>query len=245
MEILGIDIGGSGIKAAPVDSVAGELLQPRERIATPSPSTPAAVAEIVRELVRHFNWTGPIGIGFPAIVRHQIVLTAANIDPAWIGVDGADLFSKATGCPVRMVNDADAAGLAEIAFGAGRGLRGSLILLTLGTGIGSALFYNGFLFPNSELGHIEMNGMIGEKFASAAVRKNEDLDWEEWTGRLNQYLAKIERLFAPDTIILGGGVSKKFSHFGPLLKTQADLMPAQLFNDAGIVGAAMAALRED
>lgn len=244
MDILGIDIGGSGIKAAPVDSTTGEFLLPRERRETPIPSTPDAVATTVREIVEHFQWKGPIGIGFPAIISGQTVRTAANIDQSWIGVDGNKLFAEATGCRVRLINDADAAGLAEVRFGAGQELKGSLLVLTLGTGIGSALFYNGQLFPNSELGHIEVKGLLAEKYAAASIRKEENLEWEEWTTRLNIYLAKIERIMAPDVIILGGGVSKKFEKFGPLLHTIATLLPATLFNDAGIVGAALGFLRD-
>ena len=244
MDILGIDIGGSGIKAAPVNTLTGEFLLPRERRETPSPSTPSAIARTVHEIVDHFQWKGPIGIGFPAIISGQMVRTAANIDRSWIDVDGNQLFSEATGCPVRLINDADAAGLAEVRFGAGRDLKGSLLVLTLGTGIGSALFYNGKLFPNSELGHIEIKGRIAEKYAAASIRKEEDLKWEEWTTRLNIYLTKIERIMAPDVIILGGGVSKKFEKFGLFLRTKATLLPATLFNDAGIVGAALGYLRD-
>lgn len=241
MEILGIDIGGSGIKGAPVDSEHGKLLQERHRVNTPQPATPEAVAGAVREVVDFFKWKGPVGIGFPAIIRHHVVFTAANIHESWIGQDGGKLFSESTGCPVKLLNDADAAGLAEVRFGAGRAQAGSLLILTLGTGIGSALFFNGLLFPNSEFGHIEMKGMVAEKYASAAVRKQEDLTWSEWGGRLNKYLLKMERLIAPDLIIIGGGVSKKFEKFAPFLDTTATILPAQLFNEAGVVGAALAA----
>lgn len=245
MEILGIDIGGSGIKAAPVDSDTGELLEERKRVETPLPATPRAMAESVRHLVDLFGWKGPIGIGFPAIVRKQVVCTAANIDGSWIGIDGNKLFAEATACPVKLLNDADAAGLAEVRFGAGRGQMGSLLVLTLGTGIGSALFYDGALFPNSEFGHIEMHGGAAEKYASAAVRKNEDLSWQEWAGRLNEYLARMERLIAPDVVILGGGVSKKFDKFSGYIDAQATVLPAQLFNEAGVVGAALALTLEE
>lgn len=244
MDILGIDVGGSGIKAAPVDSKTGRLLEERQRIITPSPATPEAIARAAGQLVASFHWKGPIGIGFPAIIRGQIVSTAANIDASWIGLDGNELFAQATGCAVRLLNDADAAGLAEMRFGSGRDQTGSVLVLTAGTGIGSALFYNGVLFPNTEFGHIEMKGLVAEKYASAAARKSHDLSWKAWGGRFNEYLQKMERLLAPDVIIIGGGVSKKFAKFERHLDLTATVFPAQLFNDAGIVGAALAFTRE-
>lgn len=240
MDILGIDIGGSGIKGAPVDSGTGRLLKERKRIETPAPATPEATIDAVCQLVRAFDWSGPIGIGFPALIRGQTVASAANLDSSWIGRDGNSSFAEATGCPVKILNDADAAGLAEVHFGAGRNEPGSLLVLTVGTGIGTALFYNGRLFPNTELGHIEMHGMAAEKYASALVRKAEDLSWEVWGKRFNEYLQKMERLLAPDTIVIGGGISKKFPKFAPYLDVQARLLPAELFNDAGIIGAAFA-----
>lgn len=240
MEILGIDVGGSGIKVAPVDSETGCLLGKRERIETPLPATPGMVAEAVGQLVRRFQWKGPIGIGFPAIIRAQVVCTAANIDDSWIGLNGRDLFAEATGCPVKLLNDADAAGLAEVRFGAGRGQMGSLLVLTAGTGIGSALFHKGNLFPNTEFGHIEMHGMAAETYASSTVRKREDLSWEAWGGRFNEFLQKMERLLAPDLMIIGGGVSRKFDKFAPCLDVRARLQPARLLNDAGVIGAALA-----
>ncbi len=241
MNILGIDIGGSGIKAAPVDTGCGRLLRERMRIDTPTPATPEAVSRVTRKLVCSFGWTGPIGIGLPAIIRSQIARTAANIAPEWIGVDARKLFSETTGCPVNVINDADAAGLAEMRFGAGRDKSGSVLVLTAGTGIGSALFHNGALFPNTEFGHIEMHGTPAEKFASAAVRNLEDLAWPEWGKRFNEFLQRLERLVAPDVIIIGGGISKKFKKFRPWLNTSADILPAEFHNDAGIVGAALAA----
>lgn len=243
MNILGIDIGGSGIKAAPVDSISGRLLQERQRITTPTPATPELIGKAAREIVEAFNWSGPVGIGFPGIISRQKILTAANLDESWIGCEGMQFFSEVTGCPVKLINDADAAGLAEMKFGSGRGETGSVMLLTAGTGIGSALFYEGVLFPNCELGHLEMRGMIAERYASAAIRKTEDLSWEEWGGRFNEYIQKIERLFAPDVIIIGGGISKRIEKFRPYLKARANLLAAQLFNDAGIVGAALAFTR--
>lgn len=241
MEILGIDVGGSGIKGAPVDTASGRLLADRIRLKTPSPATPNASRNIVRELVAHFRWKGPIGIGFPAIIRRQVIHTAANIDDSWIGIDGRKFFEESIPCPVTLVNDADAAGLAEMRLGAGQKREDSVLVLTLGTGIGSALFSEGRLFPNSELGHIEMRGMAAEKYTSAAVRESEALSWQEWASRLNEFLERIDRLIAPDLIIIGGGVSKKHAEFFPLLQSNAEILPAKHLNQAGILGAALAA----
>jgi polyphosphate glucokinase len=240
MDILGIDIGGSGIKGAPVNAESGRLLAERIRIETPAPATPRATLQAVCQLVARFSWKGPIGIGFPSIISRQIITTAANLDDGWIGRNGNEAFSQATGCPVKVINDADAAGLGEVHFGAGRGRLGSLLVLTVGTGIGTALFHRGHLFPNTEFGHIEMHGMAAEKFASAAVRKIENLSWEVWAGRFNEYLQRVERLVVPDTIIIGGGISRKFTKFAPYLDVTADLLPARLLNHAGIIGAAFA-----
>ena len=246
MEILGVDIGGSGIKGALVDVTSGNLTRKRHRIATPQPSTPDAVAQTVAEISRHFRWTGPIGCTFPAIVKNGVVYSAANVDDSWIGVNGRKLLKKATGCPVRLLNDADAAGIAEMKFGAGRGRKGVIFVITLGTGIGSALFVDGTLLPNTELGHMHLmcgaHGVVEmENYASDRARKAEGLGWHEWSGRLNEVLVALEDLFSPDLFILGGGVSKKHRKFLSLLSTQADVVPAQLLNEAGIVGAAMAA----
>lgn len=241
MEILGIDIGGSGIKGAPVDVANGELTAERFRIPTPQPSTPAAVADGVAEIARHFRWQGPIGCTFPAIVRHGVVYSAANVDKAWIGTDGQALFAERTGCPVVLRNDADAAGIAEMRFGAGRGKQGLVLMLTFGTGIGSALFYNGVLIPNSELGHLEVRGKDAEDRASDRVRKDKDLTWEKWAERVNEYLGRLDLLFSPDLYIIGGGVSKKQDKFLHLLSTQTPVMMAEMLNEAGIVGAALAA----
>lgn len=240
MDILGIDIGGSGIKGAPVNSQSGRLLAERIRIETPAPATPQATIQAVCELVARFSWRGPIGIGFPSIIRRQIIATAANLDDSWIGRDGNLAFAEATGCPVKLINDADAAGLGEVHFGAGRGRLGSLLVLTVGTGIGTALFHRGRLFPNTEFGHIEMHGLVAEKFTSGAVRKIEDLSWETWGRRFNEYLQRMERLVVSDTIIIGGGISKKFTKFAPYLDVTADVLPAKLLNHAGIIGAAFA-----
>ena len=238
---MGIDIGGSGIKGAPVDVEKGEFLAERERIETPQPSTPARVAEAVVELIKKFDWRGPIGCTFPAIVQHGVIRTAANVDKTWIGTNGEALFSDSTGCPVRVLNDADAAGVAEMTFGAGRGRKGVVILLTFGTGIGSAIFNDGILLPNTEFGHVELRGKDAEHRAAARIKTEKDLSWKEWGGRVDEYLKYMELLFSPDLFIIGGGVSKKFEKFIPYLQTQAEIVPAQLQNDAGIVGAAMAA----
>lgn len=241
MEVLGIDIGGSGIKGALVDVSTGELTTKRHRIPTPDESTPENVAEVVAEIARHFDWQGPIGCTFPAVVRHGIVYTAANVDKSWIGTDAVSLFEKTTGCPVRVLNDADAAGLAEMVIGAGRNHEGVVIMLTFGTGIGSAIFVNGHLLPNTEFGHLPIRGKQAEHRASSKVRDDEDLSWSHWAKRVNEYLERMEFFFSPDLFIIGGGVSKKQHKFLHLLKTQAEVAPAQLLNEAGIIGAAMAA----
>lgn len=248
MQGLGIDIGGSGIKGAIVDLDKGELGGDRHRIETPQPSTPQAVAAVVNELVRHFNWDGPIGCTFPAIVRNGVTMTAANVDKSWIGTDAAALFAQATGRKVRLLNDADAAGIAEMTFGAGRGRQQGLVMvLTFGTGIGSAIFLDGKLLPNSEFGHLPMpmKGIIAEHYCSERIRKEEDLKWSAWAVRTNHYLALLELLLSPDLFIIGGGISKKAEKWLPLLKTQAALLPAELQNEAGIVGAAMAVQEGD
>ncbi len=241
MEILGIDIGGSGIKGAPVHVDSGELVGKRFRLVTPQPSTPDAVAKVVAQVVQHFNWRGPIGCTFPAVVQHGVVKSAANVDKSWIGTNGQDLFAETTGCPVLLLNDADAAGMAEMIFGAGKDHSGVVIILTFGTGIGSALFVNGILVPNTELGHLEMRGKDAEQRAAASVRDDKKLSWKDWSERVDEYLALIEKLFSPDLIIFGGGVSKEHAKFFPYLHTQAPLVPAAMFNEAGIVGAARAA----
>jgi polyphosphate glucokinase len=241
MEILGIDVGGSGIKGAPVDTEAGVLSAPRFRVPTPSPARPGQVAEEVGEIVRYFDWHGPVGCGFPSAVREGKILTAANIHKSWVGTDAAALFTEATGCPVTVVNDADAAGLAEMSFGAGKGRRGVILVVTVGTGLGTALFTDGCLLPNTELGHIEIDGVDAEWRASDAARKREDLSWKKWAQHLDRYLQTLAALLWPDLIILGGGVSKKADRFLPLLTVNTEVLPAQLQNEAGIIGAAMAA----
>lgn len=242
MERLGIDIGGSGIKGAPVDVADGALTTERLRIETPQPATPDAVVATVGELVAHFGWTGPVGVTFPAIVRRGVIGSAANVDPSWIGVDAAQRFGEVVAGPATVLNDADAAGLAEVAFGAGRGVAGVVILLTFGTGIGSALFVDGRLVPNTELGHLEVDGHDAETRAAASVREEQEMSWKKWAERVDRYLEVVEALFSPELIIVGGGVSKKAEKFLPLLDIETPVVPAQLLNEAGIVGAAMASL---
>ena len=245
MHAFGIDIGGTGIKAAPVDLAAGKLLAERKKIETPRPALPDAVASVVHEIVSDFEWSGPIGITFPGVVTGGVTRTAANLDQAWIGLDAGDLFGKATGNPVRVLNDADAAGMAEMTFGAGVGQKGTVLMLTLGTGIGSALFVNGILVPNTEFGHVEIDGHDAEKRASEHAKELHDMGWGKWAGRVEEYLQHMEALLSPDLFIIGGGISKQSEKFVPLLKgIRAKIVPATLQNDAGIVGAAMAIASE-
>jgi polyphosphate glucokinase len=240
MEILGIDIGGSGIKGALVDIENGELTVERHRIPTPQPSNPAAVAEVVAEIVQHFDWQGPIGCTFPAVIKKGHVYTAANVDPGWIGINGEQLLSEKTGCPVLLLNDADAAGIAEMNFGAGKGRDGVVIVHTFGTGIGSAIFNNGQLLPNTEFGHLEIRCKEAEHRASARNRTDEGLKWKTWAWRVNEFLGRMEGLFWPDLFIIGGGISRKHEKFLLLLETRAEIQPAQMQNQAGIIGAAIA-----
>ena len=244
MEILGIDIGGSGIKGAPVDTRRGELLAPRFRIPTPAGAKPKSVAKVVAEVAKHFDWDGPIGCGVPAAVQHGVARTAANIHKSWIGMDVAKLFSKRTGCPVTVINDADAAGLAEMAFGAGDQRNGVVLIVTIGTGLGTSLFTDGVLLPNTELGHIEIDCEDAELTASDAARKRDDLTWKRWGLRFDTYLSRLEKLVWPDLIILGGGASKQFDKFAPYLSVKAEVVPAATLNEAGIIGAALAALHK-
>jgi polyphosphate glucokinase len=242
LNVLGIDIGGTGIKAAPVDVSTGTLIAERVKLPTPQPSTPAAVADVVRELVKNFEWTGPAGITFPGVVDGGVVRTAANVDKAWIGTNALETFGAATGLTVHVLNDADAAGVAEMKFGAGADQPGTVLMLTFGTGIGSALFVDGLLVPNTEFGHIEIHGQEAEKRASELVREESELSWGKWAGRVDGYLEHMEMLLSPGLIIIGGGVSRKSDKFLPLLTgLRAKVVPAALHNDAGIVGAAMAA----
>jgi polyphosphate glucokinase len=235
---FGIDIGGSGIKGAPVDLRTGELMSERLRVPTPSPSTPDAVAAAVAGVIAHFGWRQDLGCTFPAVVSRGVVRTAANVDRSWIGTDIEKLLGAASGLAVRAVNDADAAGLGEVAFGAAKGCGGVIVMSTLGTGIGTALFVDGRLVPNTELGHLEVDGHDAETRASDAARDRDNLDWARWAKRLQRYYRQLENLFWPDLIVVGGGVSKKADKFLPLLELRTEIVPAALRNEAGIVGAA-------
>lgn len=239
MNVLGIDIGGSAVKGAPVDTKTGKLLGERHRIATPEKVTPKELAKIVAKIAKHFEWTGPIGLGFPGVIHGSTPTTSANLHKDFIGCDLAKLVSKATGSLVSVVNDADAAGIAEMRFGAGRKEKGTVILLTLGTGVGSALFYRGALYPNSELGHLPLKGDSAEKHVAASVKEKEDLSWHKWGKRLSHYLQILETILEPDLIILGGGVSADSDKYFKYLKTRVPVVPAQSKNEGGIVGAAL------
>jgi len=245
MNILGIDIGGSALKGAPVDTKSGKLLAERHRVEISSPCSHAEGVAAAREIARHFKWKGPVGIGFPGIVVGDKIGAVGNLGDNWVGANGAALFRRATGCRVRLCNDADAAGLAEMKFGAGRGRQGTVLMLTFGTGIGSALFHRGRLFPNAEMGWVPWKGKPFERFAGAAVRKRLDLSWSDWADRVNVYLGVMERILSPDLIIMGGGVSKKFPEYRKYLESHAKLVPARMYNEAGIVGAALAWERGD
>ena len=239
MRALGIDIGGSALKGAPVDTATGKLLDERLRIATPDHLSPAHMADAVAEMAKHFKWRGPIGVGFPGVIEGSTIWTSANLHPKFVGCDGARLFGKATGCRVAMINDAAAAGIAEMRFGAGRGFRGKTLLLTLGTGVGSCLAYQGVVVP-LELGHFPWKGgKSAEKHVAASVREEKDLSWEEWGERLHDYVKVLERLFWPELIVVGGGVSSKHKKFFKFIKSHAKLVPAEFLNQAGIAGAAL------
>ncbi|MCS7080279.1 MAG: ROK family protein [Chloracidobacterium sp.] len=242
---LGIDIGGTGVKGAPVNLHTGELLRERFRLLTPQPATPSAVVETAFELIRHFGWSeqdGPIGVGLPSVVKQGVAHTAGNIDPAWIGCDAAALFKTCTGFTVTLLNDADAAGLAEMRFGSGRDLSGLVAVVTLGTGIGTALFYDGRLIPNTELGHLTIRDKDAERRASLAARERHDWSWKKWAGYVSEYLSELHRLLWCDAFIIGGGASNKFDRFAAYLECPAPVLPAQMANLAGIVGAALATL---
>ncbi|MGH3245826.1 MAG: polyphosphate--glucose phosphotransferase [Trebonia sp.] len=242
MQAFGIDIGGTGIKGAPVDLATGKLLADRKKLATPHPATPDAVTEVVKEVAQSFGWTGVTGATFPGIVIGGTIRSAANVDKAWIGTDAATLFGKAIGSDVAVLNDADAAGIAEMTFGAGVGVKGSVLMLTFGTGVGSALFTDGALVRNTEFGQIEIRGKDAESRASEHGKVSHGWNWKEWTDRVSEYLQHIEALLSPGLIIVGGGISKESDKWVPLLAgVQAKIVPAALQNDAGIVGAAMAA----
>ncbi|MEV0370401.1 polyphosphate--glucose phosphotransferase [Streptomyces sp. NPDC050636] len=247
MRVFGVDIGGSGIKGAPVDLERGDLADDRYKVLTPQPATPDAVADCVKQVVDHFGWSGPVGVTFPGVVTDGTTRTAANVDKHWIDTAAGALLTTRLGGgsgrrPVTLLNDADAAGLAEMRFGAGRGRTGTVIMLTFGTGIGSAVFTGGRLVPNTELGHLELHGHDAEKRASTRAKEDEDLSWQQWAHRVRKYLAHVEMLFSPELFVIGGGVSRKAHKFLPLIEgIRAEIVPAQLQNNAGIVGAAMAA----
>jgi len=239
--VLGIDIGGSGMKAAVVETTTGEFVSEKHRIETPKPATPDAMAEVVRQLTKHFDWSGPVGVGFPGVVQQGIIRTAANLDKKWIDVDGDALFTKASRCDVVMINDADAAGLAEARFGAGANVPGVVILLTLGTGIGSAILVDGTLVPNTEFGHLVIDGKIAEDRASSRAKDDLDMSYKDWGKELSAVLQEMEKLFWPNLFILGGGISKSFHKFEERLKdVRTRVVPAEGLNRAGIVGAALA-----
>ena len=241
---FGIDIGGSGIKGAPVDLSQGQFAAERLRIPTPAPSTPGAVADVVAQIVESFGeaaGTGPIGVTFPAVIQHGVARTAANVDQAWIDTDVDTLFTARLNRRVHVVNDADAAGVAEARFGAAKDTKGLVIMVTLGTGIGSAVLLDGRLMPNTELGHLEIDGHDAEHRAADSAREREDLTWEKWAHRLQAYFGTVEKLFWPDLFVVGGGVSKKSAKFLPLLELRTPIVPAELLNDAGIIGAAVLA----
>ena len=240
MQILGIDVGGTGIKSAIVETSTGELVSERHRIDTPRPATPKAVGEALKEVLAHHRWKGPVGMGFPAAIQHGIARTASNIDKSFIGLPIAEYFTKQTGSTFYLANDADVAGMAEMRFGAGKDNDGVVLIITIGTGLGTALFSEGHLLPNTELGHVYLeNGHEAERYASEAVRVTKDLKWKDWGERLNLYLCTMENLLWPDLIVLGGGVSEKLHKFSPMITTKAPVVAASFLNHAGIVGAAL------
>lgn len=243
MEILGIDIGGTGVKGAIVNTSEGRLTTPRHRIPTPKPATPTAITKTVAELLNHFQWVGPVGCGFPAAVLNNVAKTASNVHKDWIETNIKAKFESL--CPkseFTVLNDADAAGLAEMRLGAGKGKQGAVIIVTIGTGIGSALFVNGILVPNTELGFLRMaDATFAEHYAADSVRRKLDLDWKDWGKRINKYFHRLEKLFYPELIIVGGGISKKFHKFESIIDVKTPLVPAMLRNHAGIIGAALAA----
>ncbi len=248
---IGVDVGGSGIKAAAVDLDSGELIGLRHRVPTPQPSTPAAVVASIARMVKkivaevRIEAGAPVGVGFPAVVIDGVTRSAANVDPGWVGFDADRAMERVLKRPVHLVNDADAAGVAEMRFGVGVGERGTVFLITLGTGTGSALFYNGMLVPNLELGHMEIRGRDAERRSAAVARIRRGISWKAWASDLDEHLLAIEKLFSPRLFILGGGVSKRADLYVPMLTVRARVVPAKLRNDAGIVGAAMAASEQE
>jgi polyphosphate glucokinase len=243
VQVYGVDVGGSGVKGAPVDLTTGQLAAPRTRIPTPKPATPEAVTEAIAEVVASHGWSGPIGVTVPGVVLDGVVQTAANIGKGWIGFDAATALAERLGMPVKVLNDADAAGLAEVTYGAAKGETGVVLLLTFGTGIGSAYLYEGKLIPNTELGHLKFKDGSAEEYAAGRLVKRGDLDIEWWAQRVDEVLDYLDDLFWPDLFIFGGGISKRFEDYSHLLDTRARIVPAELRNQAGIVGAALAAAR--
>ncbi len=242
--VLGVDIGGTGIKGALVNTKTGTLASERFRLETPQPATPENVTATFKKVVEHFKYEGPIGCGFPAVMKKGVAFSASNIHKDWIGTDAAKIFSEATGCKVSVLNDADVAGVAEIKFGVGAGVEGTIILITIGTGLGSAIFLNGQLLPNSEFGHVYLKGHknVAEKYASNSARKRDDLKYDEWALRFKEYLEHLQFLFTPDLFILGGGASKKFYKYDDVLApVRTKIVTAEMLNEAGIIGAALCA----
>jgi polyphosphate glucokinase len=237
--VLGIDVGATGVKGGLVDVSSGTMVSERFRVKTPKPATPKAIAEAFNEVVQHFEWKGIIGVGFPSVIRNGVAKTAANIEKEWIGTNVDEVFEKASGCKIYAINDADAAGIAELYFGAADGQQGLTIMLTLGTGIGSAVFLDGLLMPNSEFGHLKLeDDLIAEKYCSDGVRKKSGMTWDEYGKRLNRFVKHLDRVFSPDLIILGGGGSKEFKYYKDYLKAPVKVIPANTLNSAGIIGAA-------
>ena len=243
--LLGVDVGGSSVKSGVVDPSTGQLVGNTVSAPTPKDSTPQNVAAVIAQLAEQLpQATGPVGVTYPGVVQWGVVRSAANINHAWLGVNGAAVVGSTLGRPVVFLNDADAAGVAEMRWGAGRGHMGTAIMLTFGTGIGSAIFVGGKLFPNTEFGHMELDGKEAEAFCSARVRTVEGLDFPQWTARVNHFLGRMQALFWPDIFILGGAVSERFAEFAPLLNVEAGIRPAQFGNQAGIIGAALAAAEQ-
>lgn len=239
MNVLGIDIGGSAIKGAPVNIKTGKLLAERHRIATPKALSPKEMAAAVKELAAHFKWTGAVGIGFPGVVQSGVIRTSANLHKGFIGLDAETFFSEATGMRVSLVNDADAAGAAEARFGQGKGRKGTVLLLTFGTGVGSALFVDGILYPNSELGHLQFHGKSAEKTVAGSVKDRKKLSYKQWAHEVSDYLNQLETILCPELIIVGGGISADHEKWFKYLKIRTPIVPAAFFNEAGIVGAAL------
>lgn len=241
MQVFGVDVGGSGVKGAPVDLTTGQLAASRTRIPTPKPATPDAVVDAIADIVTSHGWSGPVGVTVPGVVLNGVVQTAANIGAGWVGFDAATVLAERLGMPVKVLNDADAAGLAEVMYGAAKGETGVVLLLTFGTGIGSAYLYKGNLIPNTELGHLIFKGGIAEEYAAGRLVKRGDLEIEWWARRVDEVLDYLDDLFWPDLFVFGGGISKRFETYSHLLDTRARIVPAKLRNQAGIVGAALAA----